>query len=511
MHHVQAPGGAIELVRRFHEMRVLVIGDALLDSYLEGEAARLSRDGPIPVIRKTTEQRLPGGAANVAANLHALGAQVSFLSVVGKDLAGMLLRETLRERGIDDRWLLVDQTIHTPHKLRLVADGQHIARFDEGDGQIAHSTPETRQRLLAFLEGLYDTCDALIISDYRYGVLSQELTELLHRLLRAHPKVTLIDAQELVRFRQFPATVVTPNYHEASLFVEHLNGRQHDAVGVPGPENLSHVEHLARQISASLVADAVAITLAEHGVFLLDRHGNAAHLPAHPVAMAHDVGAGDSFASALTLALAAGGSMVEAAQIGIDAAGIAVTKPRTAVVSFQELLQRVSVRTFTALAQTWQESTPQAALARIAAQLEVERLEGKTVVFTNGVFDILHVGHIHFLQQAKALGDLLVVGVNSDASARRLKGPGRPINNEQDRLALVAALDMVDHCLLFDGDTAIDLIRALHPALYVKGGDYTAEILPEANVVHEIGGHIVILPLAGSTRTSRVIERIKKN
>ena len=226
--------------------------------------------------------------------------------------------------------------------------------------------------------------------------------------------------------------------------------------------------------------------------------------------MAHDVGAGDSFASALVLALAAGGSIEEATQIGIDAAGIAVTKPRTAVVTYQELLQRVRLRVYTWQAHTLQDSSDlQTTLVRLAAQLEVERLDGRTIVFTNGVFDILHVGHIHFLRQAKALGDILVVGVNSDSSARRLKGPGRPINNEQDRLALVAALDMVDYALLFEADTATDLIRTLHPSLYVKGSDYTDETLPEADVVHEVGGNIVILPLAGSMSTSSMIERIK--
>lgn len=508
MHHVQSPT-AIGLVRRFHEMRVLVIGDALLDSYLEGEAARLSRDGPIPVIRKTTEQRLPGGAANVAANLHALSAHVSFLSVVGHDLAGSLLRETLRERGLDDRWLLTDVTIHTPHKLRIVADGQHIARFDEGDVYASQYAPEIQQRLLEHLEELYSLCDAVVLSDYRYGVVSEMLIEHLQDLQRTHPKVILLDAQELARFRQFSATIVTPNYQEAFLFIENTTGRQQDTNGVPGPANLLHVEHMAQQMSASLASDYVAITLAEHGVFLLDRHGNATHLPAHPVAVAHDVGAGDSFASALALALAAGGGVEEAVKIGIDAAGIAVTKPRTAIVSSQELLQRVSLRVYTWQAQTLQESSPQAALAKLIAHLEVERLAGHTIVFTNGVFDILHVGHIHFLRQAKALGDILVVGVNSDASARRLKGPGRPFTPEQDRLALVAVLDMVDYSLLFEKDTAIELIRALRPSLYVKGNDYTDETLPEAEVVHEVGGRIMILPLAGSVSTRSVIERIQ--
>lgn len=510
MQEVQTPS-AIELVRRFAEMRVLVIGDALLDSYLEGEAARLSRDGPIPVIRKTTEQRLPGGAANVAANLHALGAHVSFLSVVGKDLAGELLRATLCARGIDDAWLLTDPTFSTPHKLRLVADGQHIARFDEGALSASASTPETQRRLLAHLEELYESAHAIVLSDYGYGVLSQAVIQRLQSLLASCPKVTLVDAQDLTRFHQVRATIVTPNYQEATRFVEGLAERPPAPTGRSGPDHLIHVEQMARQISAALSTEAVAITLAEQGVLLLDRSGHATHFPAHPVAVAHDVGAGDSFASALTLALAAGGSMEEAVPIGIDAAGIAVTKPRTAIVSAQELLQRVSLRVYTHLAHVLEETHPTAARAMLTARLEVERLQGKTIVFTNGVFDILHVGHLQFLRQAKALGDLLVVGVNSDASARRLKGPGRPINNEQDRLALVAALDMVDATLLFEEDTATDLIYALRPALYVKGSDYSDATLPEARAVHEVGGRIIILPLVGSASTSGVIERIKSN
>jgi D-beta-D-heptose 7-phosphate kinase/D-beta-D-heptose 1-phosphate adenosyltransferase len=510
MHPVQSPN-ALDLVRRFHGRRVLLIGDAILDSYLEGEAARLSRDGPIPVVRKTTEQRLPGGAANVAANLSALGAQVSFLSVVGADIAASLLRQTLRERGVEDEWLVSDQTFQTPHKLRIVADGQHIARFDEGDVFAGTYAPEAQQRLLASLEMLYDRCEAVVLSDYRYEVLSPLLIERLQELLRANPKVALVDAQTLTRWQRFPATVVTPNYQEAALFIETMQGQLPVASGVAGPANLVHVEAMAGHLRASLAAEHIAITLAEHGMLVLDRDGHVKHFPAHPVAVAHDVGAGDSFLSTLTLALAAGGSIEEAVPIGIDAAGIAVSKPRTAVVSLQELLQRVSVRLYAGLTHPLEEHHPQIALARLAAKLAEERLAGRTVVFTNGVFDILHVGHMHFLRQARSLGDFLVVGVNSDASARRLKGPGRPINNEHDRLALVAALDMVDAALIFEEDTAIELIRTLRPHVYVKGNDHSGETLPEADMVREVGGRVVMLPLVGSVSTSAVIERIKSD
>lgn len=505
------PLSAIDLVKRFHQLRLLIVGDALLDSYLEGEAARLSRDGPIPVVRKTTEQRLPGGAANVAANVAALGAQVCFLSVIGSDMAGSLLRATLKERGIDDQWLLTDPMLHTPHKLRIMADGQHVARFDEGDGHAAVYQPETKQRLFAHMTELFHRCDALILSDYQYGVLSAEVIECLETLQKADPKVLLIDSQTLARFRQFPATIVTPNYQEFLLLAETINGHLPRANGIEVPENLTEVEQIARPLRAGLAADYLAITLAERGVLLLDRQGQTHHFPAHPVAVAHDVGAGDSFASAMVLTLAAGGGIEEAAQVGIDAAGIAVTKPRTAVVSHQELLQRVSLRVYTSQTQTSQEQQTQTVLMRLAAQLEGERLVGRTIVFTNGVFDILHVGHLQFLKQAKAMGDILVVAINSDRSARKLKGPGRPITNEHDRLALVAALDMVDYSLLFDSDTAAECIQTLCPTLYIKGSDYSDETLPEAEAVRAVGGQVVILPLAGSMSTSQVIERIKRS
>jgi D-beta-D-heptose 7-phosphate kinase / D-beta-D-heptose 1-phosphate adenosyltransferase len=226
------------------------------------------------------------------------------------------------------------------------------------------------------------------------------------------------------------------------------------------------------------------------------------------VAPANATGAGDSFASAMALALAAGGSTEEAAQIAIDAAGIAVTKRWTAVVQHQELLQRVSLREYARHTSTANGESEHDSLARLAALLETQKLAGRKIVFTNGVFDILHAGHMQFLQQARALGDMLVVGVNSDNSTRRLKGKGRPINSERDRMALVAALDMVDHVVLFDEDTPTQLIRLLKPDIHVKGGDYTYEALPEAEAVREAGGQIVILPLAGSISTSSVIDRI---
>lgn len=492
------------LVRSFRHLRALVIGDAMLDTYFEGTAARLCREGPVPVVRKTAELRVPGGAANSAANLRALDANVAFLGIIGKDATATLLRSALRQRGVDDSWLVEDEFASTLHKLRILADGQYVVRFD--DEEIHHYSPESHTKLLANLEKTFPTCDLVVVSDYCYGVVSDTLIDRLRTLRAAHPKVLLVDSKDLYRFRDAGATVITPNRLEAQLLVEHrrdilASSSPGGALNGESDPPLAEVERVGKHILMMIDAEYLAITMAGDGVFLLDRHGTARHLPVHPVQHANDIGAGDSFAAAMALALAADASIDEAARIGIDAASIAVTKRWTSVVSYQELLQRVSLRDHISL-------TEQGTLARLIAQLDTERSADRKIVFTNGVFDILHAGHVQFLRQAKALGDVLIVAINTDRSTQRLKGKSRPINSERDRMALVAALDPVDHVVLFDEDTPAELIRTLRPHIHVKGGDYADEELPEAQAVREVGGRVVILPLAGSLSTSSVIDRI---
>ncbi len=500
-------GSAIEAVRRFRRLRALVIGDAMLDTYLEGAAARLCTEGPVPIVQKTAEHRFPGGAANTAANLRALGASVTFLGLLGRDAAGDTLRRLLRARGIDDRWLLEDRAASTIHKLRILADGQYVVRFDEGTARQCDA--ETQAQLLEGLEAALPRCDVVVVSDYCYGVVSDALIERLRALRARWPGPLVVDSKQLQCFRDAGATAVTPNALEARLLV---GLEAHGEASVASDKAaLDEGEELARRVLALLNAEYAAITLAGDGVLLAGRSGKRWHIPAHPVAQVNDVGAGDSFTSALALALAAGAEPQEAARIGIDAAGIAVGKRFTALVEQRELLRRVSLREHATGSQvSWRDgrSSPRKMLAQVQARLALERAAGRTVVFTNGVFDILHAGHVEFLRQAKALGDVLVVGVNSDSSTRRLKGAQRPINGERDRLALVAALEPVDYALLFDEDTPAALIRALEPHIHVKGGDYAAEELPEAEAVREVGGRVAIVPLVGSLSTSEVIGRI---
>jgi D-beta-D-heptose 7-phosphate kinase / D-beta-D-heptose 1-phosphate adenosyltransferase len=491
----------LTLLQHFAHQRALVIGDAILDSYAEGAAARLCREGPVPIVHKIAEYHLPGGAANTAANLAALGARVHFLSLIGRDSSGTLLRQALHERGAMTHWMLESATGNTLHKQRILADGQYIVRIDEGGiAQGAEIDENLQQHLLDGLEEVYPQCDLVVVSDYGYGVVSRALIERLRMLHRQQPKVVLIDSKNLAAWHDFPATIVVPNYTEACALVE-PGQTQQDAQA----DGLEHVERLARLVLAHLQAEHVAITLGQHGVFLLDRQGQTAYLPAYPVAHANDVGAGDSFAATLALSLSCECPVAEACALSIEAACVAVTKRWTALVSAQELRQRLEQRGEIAEAP---ESAKQVPLAELVNLLEPLRQSGQKIVFTNGIFDILHIGHIHLLRQARMQGDILIVGLNSDASTRRLKGKGRPINPERERMALVAALDAVDYVLLFEEETPIELIRTLRPHIHVKGGDYTLHQLPEAEAVREGGGRIVLLPLENGKSTSNTIERI---
>ncbi len=481
-------GGAAEVVRSFPELRVLVIGDAMLDTYLEGTATRLCREAPVPVVVSQSEQRCPGGAANTAANVRALGAEVDFVGIIGNDPAAARLRTALKNAGVSDRSLVVDDSVTTVHKSRIIADDQYLVRLDEGDLTTCSST--ARQAVLDQVEDRYSRCDLVILCDYACGTVNDEIVELLRRLRGERPRLLAIDSREVHRFAHAGATILTPNLQEARA-----------AVALDPTLKSEEPDDIARNLRHVLDAEHIAVTMAGNGVVLIDTDGGMSRLPAYPVAGAGDVGAGDSFTAATALALAAGAGIAQAAQIGIDAASIACIKRRTAVVTNRELLQRVSINSEAS-------TCGSLSIKEVATRLDAERYAGRRIVFTNGVIDILQAGHVRLLQQARQLGDVLVVGINSDASVRRLKGEQRPVNGEQDRLALIAALGSVDYAVVFTEDTPADVIRGLRPDIHVKGGDYTAETLPEIDAVREVGARVEILPLVHGLSTTHVIGRI---
>ena len=477
-----------DVVQHFAGLRVLVIGDAMLDRFVEGTATRICKEAPVPVVQKQAEQSCPGGAANTAANLSALGADVRFVGILGDDPTGHSLRAALREAGVDDGWLVADPNVTTLHKLRVLADDQYIVRLDEGD--LSTSSPATRRTLLERVRQVFPSCDLVVLSDYGYGTISDEIIEQLRELRDGLSCPLVVDSREIHRFAHAGATLITPNLQEAR-----------EAAFPARTETNATPADVALQLRGMFDAEHIAITMAANGVLLIDADGRVTEVPAYPVRHPDEAGAGDTFAAAASLALASGASATLAAQVGIDAATIACTTSRIAVVTHRELLRRVILNQ-----QTTHSATR--SLQEIATQLDEERRAGRRIVFTNGVFDILHAGHVQLLCRARALGDILVVGINSDASVRRLKGDQRPINREQDRLALIAALDAVDYALIFTKDTPAETIRHLRPDVHVKGGDYTAESLPEIDAVREVGAQVEILPLLDGLSTTNVINRI---
>ena len=489
MHPDERHVSVVDIVRGFPGLRVLVIGDAMLDTWLEGDAIRLCKEAPVPVVREASTTRCAGGAANTAANLAALGAEVSLVSLIGQDPAGQHLRQALRDAGIDDAGLVEDPAVSTLHKLRVIANGQYVVRFDEGDTEPAAES--TRALLVRRITDMYARCDAVVVSDYCHGAVSDRVIGALTGLRQQTQKVIVVDSKEIVRFSDLEATMVTPNLQEAQRAAD------------PRGSLVAHADPVAAtdigtRLRALLRADHIAVTMADQGVLLTGPSGEQTHLPCHPVERAGDVGAGDTFTAAAALALATGASAPQAVRVGIDSASIAITRSRTSVVSYQDLLRRVSL----------DDTSVILSLKDVVARLEAERFLGKRIVFTNGVFDILHAGHVQLLRRARALGDVLVVGLNTDASTRRLKGPTRPVNRESDRLALVSALDVVDYAVLFDEDTPAELIRAIRPHVHVKGGDYQAELLPEIGAVHEVGAEVEILSLVEGRSTTALIDRI---
>jgi D-beta-D-heptose 7-phosphate kinase / D-beta-D-heptose 1-phosphate adenosyltransferase len=479
------------VVERFGDLKLLVVGDAILDVWMSGRASRLCREAPVPVVTLDNRQELPGGAANAALNAASLGAQVTLLSVVGGDQAGTTLRERLGAAGVDVGRLVVQPTRATPLKRRVVADGQLLVRLDEGD-----ETPvrgRAARRLSDHLAESFPAHDAVLVSDYAAGTIGSSLIAALARLQATAPRVLVVDAKNLAAYRGTGATAVKPNYQEAA----HLLGLHQTA-------STSHrVDQLKRdgqRILSLLHAHLAAVTLDSEGALLFEQGTPPYRTYAHPAPTSKATGAGDTFAAVLTLALAAGCDLPAAGELASAAATIAVDQTATATASCSRAALQLAV------AGDRRRVTDPAELRATVARYRQER---RRIVFTNGCFDLLHRGHVAYLNQAKTLGDVLIVAVNADASVRRLKGPGRPLNTLEDRMAVLAALSCIDHLVAFEDDSPAELLRIIRPDLLVKGGDYRRDGVPEGPLVEALGGRVEILPYLPNQSTTAMIQRIR--
>jgi D-beta-D-heptose 7-phosphate kinase/D-beta-D-heptose 1-phosphate adenosyltransferase len=479
----------VGLVRALEGLNVLVIGDGILDSYLMGTADRICREAPVPIVALADRVDAPGGAGNAAVNAAALGANVRFLAVVGDDREGRTLAGTLAARGVSAGDLLTDPTRETLSKNRLVAESQILIRFDRGTTDAAGAA--TERALVERLRAAFVTADAVIVSDYGYGVLTPRVIATLAELQAVSPTVVVVDAKYPHRFRGVGVTAVKPNHAEAARLL-----------GLPaadGRVSADSIERHAAELFDLTGARLVVVTFDVKGSVLLERGRPAYRTYARPSTNAKATGAGDTFTAALSLALGAGADAVAAVELASQAASVVVERDGTSTCSSTQLIDRIGgSATFVG---------DRDSIERLVAGY---RRDGRRIVFTNGCFDILHRGHITYLNRAKAMGDVLIVGLNSDDSVRRLKGPERPINPLEDRAHVLAALSCIDHIVAFDEDTPVELIERIRPDVFVKGGDYRPDLLSEGPTVEALGGVVRILPYVEDRSTTGIIQHIRR-
>ncbi|GAC1339364.1 MAG: D-glycero-beta-D-manno-heptose-7-phosphate kinase [Acetobacteraceae bacterium] len=472
-------------VRRLSRTSVMVIGDVMLDRYVYGTVDRISPEAPIPILRVERETAVPGGAGNVVRNLTALGAAVAFVSVVGDDQAGSDLTGLIGGQPGVEPWLLVEGARTTTVKTRFVCQGQQLLRSDR-----EQTTPigvKLAERMLRVAGDTLAATSVAVLSDYAKGVLAGDIPRQLIAAARQVGRRVVVDPKGLDYARYAGADVVTPNRRELG-----------EATGMP-------VDSEAELVAAAVTLrtqhgfGAVLVTRAEDGMTLVDDEG-AQHFPAEAPEVFDVSGAGDTVVATLAAGLAAGLELKVAVRLANIAAGVVVGKVGTAVAREEDLLSAL---------------TPQgSALRKIvtrevaAEQVERWRRKGWRTGFTNGCFDLLHPGHVHLLEQARGQCDRLVVGLNSDASVRRLKGNSRPVQPEAARAAVLASLSAVDLVVIFEEDTPEQTLEALRPELLVKGADYTLQTVVGAELVQSWGGRVWLAELLSGYSTTATVQRI---
>lgn len=493
------PTRLIELVDKLRGRRVVVIGDLMVDRYLYGDVERISPEAPVPVLHFEREELRLGGAGNVAANLAVLGAEVAMVAVVGNDDMGRAARKLLSDCGCgDDAGLVEAPDRPTVAKMRLVGSAQHrhaqtMMRLDfENAAPISAAVAEqVVSRVEAMLDGgARGRADVLCVEDYNKGLLTPQVCRHVIGLARQRGIPVIVDPAAIVDYSRYAgATALKLNRPEA----EKATGLKADS-----PEQYPIV---AEALRAKLDLEAAIVTLDKNGSYLATKDGERRWLKTRARQVFDVTGAGDMVHAVLTLARAAGGEWAEAVALANVAAGLEVERFGAVPIRPDEIVQEL-------LAEAHLHLGKQRTVAQIVPELARHRAAGKRIVFTNGCFDLIHLGHITYFKFAKSQGDILVVGVNTDNGIRRLKGNKRPIINENDRMGVLEELESIDYLVRFDEDTPIELIRQMKPDVLVKGADYAKEQVVGWDIVESCGGRIALAPLVDGRSTSAVIQRI---
>jgi D-beta-D-heptose 7-phosphate kinase / D-beta-D-heptose 1-phosphate adenosyltransferase len=470
---------------------ILCIGDLMLDNFVYGEVSRISPEAPAPVIAVNREDVVVGGAGNVARNIASLGARCLCVGVIGNDPAGKALRAALngRNSGIASR-LVVDASRPTIRKLRFVSEhhSTHLLRADW-----EHAAPvsaKVEAALIRHALAALPRAKAVVLSDYAKGALTPRVIRAVIERAKTLKKPVIVDPKGVDFSIYRGATVITPNRKELAEATRRPVG------------SLAELSAAANALAQATGSKAVLVTLSEEGMMLQVRRAAPVHVPAYPVRVRDVSGAGDTVVAAFSVMLALGADFESGMRASNAAAAVVIGKRGTATVSAAELRARILPSATLAPAEKivfdWRE---------LDERLGRWRAQDLRVGFTNGVFDLLHPGHIKVLARARAACDRLVVGLNSDASVRRLKGAGRPIQSEHARAEVLAGLEAVDLVVVFDQDTPRDLIRQVRPTVLVKGGDYRRDQVVGRDIVEAQGGEVVLVDLVPGFSTTRIVER----
>ena len=480
----------MSIVEDFGKARILCVGDVMIDRFVSGTIKRISPESPVPVLSFDGEKTYPGGAANVARNIAALGGVCTLIGVVGRDAQGRGLAGDLETIGVQTAFVTCSNRV-TTEKTRFVAHGQHVLRVDQECADPV--SEETAAELVSQIADRIDDCDVLVLSDYAKGVLTDSVVREAIALARARNIPVVVDPKSKNFSRYSGATVITPNSGEVEA-ATNIN----PALSDPNAAAAGEVA------LAQAKSDAILITRAEKGMTLVRSGAQPVHIPGRAREVFDVVGAGDTAVAALSLVLAAGADLAEAARIANVAAGIAVGRRGTSTVSQSDLHQAL-----TRSNGTFVEARKVVGITEIGELAKMWKQDSLRVGFTNGCFDILHLGHVELLRYSRRNCDRLVVGINSDDSVRRLKGPDRPLNREGDRSEVLAALDVVDAVVIFEDETPLSLIRHVEPDVLIKGADYALQDIVGADFVLARGGEVLRFELVPGRSSTRLVNQIR--
>ena len=482
-----------EQISKLGAQTVLCIGDLMLDDFVYGDVSRISPEAPAPVIAVQREDMVIGGAGNVARNVAALGARCIFLGVIGNDAGGRLIKAAFRDYRRIKPHLIVDKTRPSTRKLRFVSEhhSTHLLRADWEKAQPVGAKIEAA--LIRAAHAALRRADAVVLSDYAKGLLTPRVIRAVIKRARKLKVPVVVDPKGTDYSVYRGATIVTPNRKELL-----------DATRQPAATQAELVA-AAAELASEVNSKAVLVTMSEEGMLLYRRGGGSVHVPAYSVKVRDVSGAGDTVVAVLALMLAAGADFEAAMRVANAAASVVIGKRGTATVSAAELRARI---------------LPAAALApeekiifdwrELDEPLAQWRAQDLRIGFTNGVFDLLHPGHIKVLAEARAACDRLVVGINSDASVRRLKGKGRPVQSEHARAEVLAALEAVDLVVVFEQNTPLELIRRVRPSVLVKGSDYRGKQVVGRELVEKSGGSVLLVDLVPGFSTTGIVKRSRK-